>query len=316
MRQRCLDGIVRLEAATFSFEVIVVDDGGAEPLDTLIDSYAEGLDIRLIRQSRRGPAAARNAGVALARGVFLAFIDDDCTPAPGWLSAFVRELEQDDRRLLGGLVENALTENPYSIASEHISQFVYEYNRTGSALEPFFTTNNIALAADLFRAVSGFGTSIPSTRPPRTKSSAIAGAHTDALSRMSLLRSSITRTTSRSRGFLQQHFDYGQQDHTDVPSDSAQSVSALLPEPLKFYIDLVLSPMYRPSSVGRWRTMAAAGRGSACDGCRRDAPWGLRPGTVVRSGHEPPMEQDLMMPPSADTASRSSSSSLPVQPKR
>ena len=49
-----------------------------------------------------------------------------------------------------------------SIASEHISRFVYEYNRTGGAREPFFTTNNIALAADLFRVVGGFATSIPS----------------------------------------------------------------------------------------------------------------------------------------------------------
>src|SRR5258705_2165999 len=80
--RRCLEGIARLEAGTSSFEVIVVDDGGPEPLDTLVASSADGLDIRLIRQPRGGPAAARNAGAALARGVFLAFIDDDCTPAP------------------------------------------------------------------------------------------------------------------------------------------------------------------------------------------------------------------------------------------
>ena len=36
--RRCLDGIARLEAATFSFEVVVVDDGGPEPLDTLVES--------------------------------------------------------------------------------------------------------------------------------------------------------------------------------------------------------------------------------------------------------------------------------------
>ena len=76
--RRCLDGMTRLEATAFLFEVIVVDDGGPEPLDSLIASYADRLDLRLIRQSRAGPAAARNAGVALARGRFLAFIDDDC----------------------------------------------------------------------------------------------------------------------------------------------------------------------------------------------------------------------------------------------
>lgn len=54
---RCLDGIAGLEPASIaglepaavSFEVVVVDDGGPEPLDTLVASYAERLDVRLIR---------------------------------------------------------------------------------------------------------------------------------------------------------------------------------------------------------------------------------------------------------------------------
>ena len=52
--KRCLDGIVGLAVAEASFEVIVVDDGGPEPLDVLVASYAERLDVRLIRQSRGG----------------------------------------------------------------------------------------------------------------------------------------------------------------------------------------------------------------------------------------------------------------------
>jgi glycosyltransferase involved in cell wall biosynthesis len=253
--RRCLDGIARLEAAAFSFEVVVVDDGGPEPLDALIGSYAQVLDVRLIRQSRGGPGAARNAGAALTRGVFLAFIDDDCTPAPDWLSAFMRAFEGDHRQLLGGRVENALTENPYSTASQHISQFVYEYGRNACAVEPYFTTNNIALAADLFRAVGGFETSIPSATAEdrefcdRWSTHALALTHVPA----AVVYHAHDLTFGQ---FLRQHFNYGRGALAFRMIRRRRVESPLLPEPLKFYTGLMLSPMRGPSSARRWRLAA------------------------------------------------------------
>lgn len=279
--RRCLDGIARLEAATFSFEVVVVDDGGPEPLDTLIASYAGGLDIRLIRQLRAGPAAARNAGAALARGVFLAFIiDDDCTPAPDWLSALVRELERDDRRLLGGRVENALVENPHSIASEHITRFVYEYNRTADAREPFFTTNNIALAADLFRAVGGFETSIPSATAEDKEFCNRWVAHGLGLGHVPSVVVHHAHELTFAR-FLRLHFNYGRGILTFRLIRRRRAESSFVPEPLKFYMDLVLSPMHGPSSLGRWRLTAliVASQLATLVGALREAlswPWSIR----------------------------------------
>ena len=253
--RRCLDGIACLKATTFSFEVVVVDDGGPELLDTLVSSCADALDVRLIRQSRAGPAAARNAGVAVARGRILAFIDDDCVPAPNWLAALVREMEPDDRRLLGGRVENALTGNPYSTASEQISQFVYDYNRTGGAREPFFTTNNIALAAHRFHAVGGFATSIPSRTAEdkefcdRWRAHGLALAHVPA----AVVHHAHDLTFAR---FLRQHFNYGRGILTFRLIRRRRAASTFVPEPLKFYTGLILSPLSRPSSVGRWRLVA------------------------------------------------------------
>jgi glycosyltransferase involved in cell wall biosynthesis len=279
--RRCLDGIARLEAATPSFEVVVVDDGGPVPLDALVASYTDGLDIRLIRQARAGPAAARNAGAAVARGVFLAFMDDDCTPAPDWLSALVRELERDDRRLLGGRVENALLDNPYSSASEHITRFVYEYNRTAAARAPFFTTNNIALAADLFRAVGGFETSIPSATAEdkefchRWIARGLALAHVPS----AVVHHAHELTFAR---FLRQHFNYGRGNLTFRLIRRRRVQRPFVREPLKFYLDLVLSPMRHPSSVGRWRLTAlvVASQLAMLAGALREAltwPWSIRP---------------------------------------
>ena len=76
------------------FEVIVVDDGsmddGAEVVEQFDDSR-----IRLIRQQNAGPGAARNHGLANARGEMVAFLDADDEWLPEFLSESVRLLEAE-----------------------------------------------------------------------------------------------------------------------------------------------------------------------------------------------------------------------------
>lgn len=58
-----------------ALEVIVVDDGSSDDTGLVLASY--GTRIRLFSQPNRGCAAARNAGVAHARGRYIAFLDGD-----------------------------------------------------------------------------------------------------------------------------------------------------------------------------------------------------------------------------------------------
>jgi glycosyltransferase involved in cell wall biosynthesis len=54
-------------------EVIVVDDGSSDRTATIAAEH----DVRLLRRAHGGPAAARNAGLAQARGEFVAILDAD-----------------------------------------------------------------------------------------------------------------------------------------------------------------------------------------------------------------------------------------------
>jgi glycosyltransferase involved in cell wall biosynthesis len=56
-------------------EIIVIDDGSTD--DTAAVVQRLGGDIRYVRQANAGPAAARNYGLRLARGEFIAFLDAD-----------------------------------------------------------------------------------------------------------------------------------------------------------------------------------------------------------------------------------------------
>jgi glycosyltransferase involved in cell wall biosynthesis len=63
-----------------SFEVLVVDDGSTDGTWQDLSGHdlsAHFADIRAVRTERRGPAAARNRGIALARGRLIAFLDSD-----------------------------------------------------------------------------------------------------------------------------------------------------------------------------------------------------------------------------------------------
>jgi glycosyltransferase involved in cell wall biosynthesis len=57
-----------------SFEVIVVDDGSIDDSGKIAQSFPE---VHYIRQENQGVAAARNTAIAVARGEFLAFLDQD-----------------------------------------------------------------------------------------------------------------------------------------------------------------------------------------------------------------------------------------------
>ena len=76
--------LARLLAALTGVGVVVVDDASLD--GAAIERAARGAGARYRRlPANVGPAAARNAGLATVDTPYVAFVDSDCVPAPGWL---------------------------------------------------------------------------------------------------------------------------------------------------------------------------------------------------------------------------------------
>jgi GT2 family glycosyltransferase len=84
---RALEALGRQTIPPSEYEVIVVMDGSSDGTRELLAAWRGPFRLQAVWQPNAGRAAARNAGIARARGELVVFLDDDMEPVPGFLAA-------------------------------------------------------------------------------------------------------------------------------------------------------------------------------------------------------------------------------------
>ena len=136
------------------WEVVLADNGSTDATVDIARAFADRLPLRIVDASRRrGPGAARNAGVAAARGDVLLFCDADDVVLAGWVEAF-SEVVAAGRCATGPyLVTSRPRIDPtefdcWQPAREAAPRFLGQV--------PMLQSNNLAILRADFESVGGF----------------------------------------------------------------------------------------------------------------------------------------------------------------
>jgi glycosyltransferase involved in cell wall biosynthesis len=132
------------------FEVLIVDDRSTDATPELVRRSPVA---RLLpRHTTGGSYAARNDGIAAARGRVLAFTDADCVPATDWLERGL-EAVQGGHRMVAGHVDVPLSKRPTAAALVDVVRFL---DQESSVAKGFAATANLVVDRDVIVRVGLF----------------------------------------------------------------------------------------------------------------------------------------------------------------
>lgn len=133
-----------------AYDVVLVDNGSTD--DSVAIATAHPLRPRVVRETRRGSYAARNAGLAATGAEVLAFTDADCVPDRQWLARGVAATRRAP--LVGGSVEVIRSANP--TVWERLDAGHYLDQRENVEILGFAATANLLARREVFDLLGGF----------------------------------------------------------------------------------------------------------------------------------------------------------------
>jgi glucosyl-dolichyl phosphate glucuronosyltransferase len=168
MLEKALDSLVASALPTsFEWEVVVVDNNSSDQTRDVVEGFIQRYPgrFRYVFEPLQGVSYARNAGVRVSRGDVLAFMDDDVTVGPGWLSNITASLHRGDCVGVGGRIVPVWESEPprwLPIERPHALAPFVEFDlgsEPGPLNRPPFGAN-MAFRKEVFEKYGGFRTDL------------------------------------------------------------------------------------------------------------------------------------------------------------
>lgn len=115
--ERCVNSVVKTNAD--EVEIVLVDDGSTDRSSNICDEYVKKYrNIKVIHQQNGGLSVARNAGIDVASGEYLVFLDSDDMLDESFLKDMIRIINQYEPDMISFLYCHEYKKNDYKVRGE------------------------------------------------------------------------------------------------------------------------------------------------------------------------------------------------------
>ncbi|MGD2147361.1 MAG: glycosyltransferase [Anaerolineae bacterium] len=143
----CVRALLAQAHPTDDVEIILVDNDSRDRSAEIVRRYSQ---IKLLSEHEPGAYAARNRGIAEARGDILAFTDPDCVPCANWLEQLTAAVRRPGVGIVMGRQQFA-SDSPILAMLEAYETEKATHVFSGNVKEVYFGhTNNLAVRRKLF----------------------------------------------------------------------------------------------------------------------------------------------------------------------
>ncbi len=148
---RCLESVLGCDYPAELLQIICVDNGSRDRTAEIARRFAPA--VQLVLESKRGPAAARNAGLRAARQSIVAFTDSDCVVDRAWLRRIVEPIQAKRASAVGGRI----LARPEAGPVERFGELVHDHAKALEYFQPpYLITMNAAMPRELLLSLGGF----------------------------------------------------------------------------------------------------------------------------------------------------------------
>ena len=171
---RLLAQLLAQEADSFSYEIIVVDDGSPEPVTPIVEAVSARatVPVRCLRKENGGPASARNYGAQAACGEYLLFVDDDMLVRSDFISGHLQTQIECGPAVVNCDYDRQIESEPEPFRRWYKNRVaVWEQDRCANLIplaedvfetpHPAVTSANLSIRRVEFEGAGGFDTSYP-----------------------------------------------------------------------------------------------------------------------------------------------------------